>query len=453
MSCLLNPSSLNSCASAFQCAACPYAIKPTPPPSGPPRQVRSGSPTNRRTSGQEHAQKPKELPQHRPPKQKPIKPPSGEEKDSKGGIIIGGAIAAGLLAAVFGGGDRQGTAPPRTHAGTNATPSNRIIHNPVTNGYGTYVYSNGYYQGYFRNGKRHGHGKYTWANGNVYEGDYQNGKRTGQGIFYYRNGDIYNGGFENNLKHGQGTYFWKDTKYFQGTFVSDYGISGHIRYQSGLMYRGSIDKNGRGSYIWPSGISYNSNFQNGIPLEEGFVKTPEGKIWDNQGKGYRLPPFSGDDGLYRISGRYALEAGEAPSQSFTFVISNTNGAAAIFSGEDLEKGYNFENVPLGRGILNLGNGTIFYGIWSEKGTEFEGTVTWKTRHRYEGAWLISKNWWLFPGLNSAPHGNGTLYTPQDIPLEGNWDKGCYNEDFWDWATDFLPSDACDFTPENQGRQP
>ena len=38
------------------------------------------------------------------------------------------------------------------------------------------------YEGEWLNGKKHGHGIYTWTEGHRYEGDWRDGKRHGQGI-------------------------------------------------------------------------------------------------------------------------------------------------------------------------------------------------------------------------------------------------------------------------------
>jgi radial spoke head protein 1 len=112
------------------------------------------------------------------------------------------------------------------------------------------------YSGEYKNGRRSGTGKYTFASGTVYEGDYVNNakvsprvlalrfvtlltavvalqhgtgtmkypdgssyeggykmdKRHGQGVYTYANGDTYAGGWANGVKHGKGCYFFTATK-------------------------------------------------------------------------------------------------------------------------------------------------------------------------------------------------------------------------------------------------
>jgi len=42
------------------------------------------------------------------------------------------------------------------------------------------------YTGNFKNGYPHGHGVYTWSNGDVYEGEWDEGQRKGEGTLHYR---------------------------------------------------------------------------------------------------------------------------------------------------------------------------------------------------------------------------------------------------------------------------
>ena len=98
------------------------------------------------------------------------------------------------------------------------------------NGVGTKTYSNGNkYQGSFKNGKRHGKGKFIWASGALYEGNWVEGKREGQGQEILANGTIYVGGFKNDLKDGKGVLYnnIRDQKiikqgvWVNGTFQED----------------------------------------------------------------------------------------------------------------------------------------------------------------------------------------------------------------------------------------
>ena len=90
------------------------------------------------------------------------------------------------------------------------------------------------YEGEILNGKRHGHGTYTWADGDTYEGDWKDGKRCGRGklIQYGKSptGETYmkysyDGEWLDNREHGhgicvEGDFGWeKMDKVFEGEWV------------------------------------------------------------------------------------------------------------------------------------------------------------------------------------------------------------------------------------------
>ena len=60
-------------------------------------------------------------------------------------------------------------------------------------GYGKEIYDNGYYEGEFLKGKRHGKGKYVWNGGSYYDGEWKEGKQHGKGIYKGENGKITSG--------------------------------------------------------------------------------------------------------------------------------------------------------------------------------------------------------------------------------------------------------------------
>ena len=80
----------------------------------------------------------------------------------------------------------------------------------LMNGKGKLTFTNGdIYEGEFKDGKRHVRGKYTWADGDVYDGEFKDGKRHGQGKFTWADGsvnegDMYEGEYKNDRKHGRG---------------------------------------------------------------------------------------------------------------------------------------------------------------------------------------------------------------------------------------------------------
>ena len=57
------------------------------------------------------------------------------------------------------------------------------------------------YEGSYVQGRRQGHGKYTWANGDIYVGNWVNSKRSGQGKKTYKE--------SGKVEEGE----WKDDKF------------------------------------------------------------------------------------------------------------------------------------------------------------------------------------------------------------------------------------------------
>lgn len=78
------------------------------------------------------------------------------------------------------------------------------------NGYGKYVYNNGYYEGNFKNGYRNGEGQYFFDIGDYYIGNFADNKFNGKGTYYYTNGERYYGEWKDQRYHGYGQLFHFD---------------------------------------------------------------------------------------------------------------------------------------------------------------------------------------------------------------------------------------------------
>ena len=97
------------------------------------------------------------------------------------------------------------------------------------------------YKGEWRDGKAHGRGAHVWfrdvdrsadeasdvapsrfsASANKYVGAFVDGKRHGHGVFSYADGAKYVGAFFEDEKHGQGVYAFEDGSAFRGAFERD----------------------------------------------------------------------------------------------------------------------------------------------------------------------------------------------------------------------------------------
>ena len=112
-----------------------------------------------------------------------------------------------------------------------------------------------------------------------YCGDFVNGNFEGNGIFYYKNEEktYYEGGFKDNKRHGIGKYYIKNRLKYEGEFKDDeYDGQGIIYYQDGSYYKGGFakgKKNGEGAiYNRNNTILEEGEFENGITPINGMIK-------------------------------------------------------------------------------------------------------------------------------------------------------------------------------------
>ena len=87
------------------------------------------------------------------------------------------------------------------------TDSQKIKSITLENG-GTYI-------GELLNGKPEGKGKYIYPK-SEYEGYFKNGKKHGQGVLKFNNDYIYIGDYEEGFAHGKGTLYFCNEILYQG---------------------------------------------------------------------------------------------------------------------------------------------------------------------------------------------------------------------------------------------
>ncbi len=76
-------------------------------------------------------------------------------------------------------------------------------------------------EGEWFNGRLHGQGVYTYANGIKHIGAYKNGNKDGMGTYTHPSGDKYVGEFKDDKFHGQGTITKADGKSFEGIWENN----------------------------------------------------------------------------------------------------------------------------------------------------------------------------------------------------------------------------------------
>lgn len=116
-------------------------------------------------------------------------------------------------------------------------------------GQGTLTFTSGdKYVGQWRNDQKHGQGTYIFADGEKYVGQWQDNKMHGQGTYFFKSGNKYAGQWQNDKKHGQGTYFFKNGDKWEGTYSNN-------------------KKHGYGVYTWASGKATKEYWQDGKLVE------------------------------------------------------------------------------------------------------------------------------------------------------------------------------------------
>ena len=55
-------------------------------------------------------------------------------------------------------------------------------------------------------GKKHGHGKFNWADGSTYDGEFLNNNIHGQGVYEWADGRKFEGAWKNNKMDGKNCF-------------------------------------------------------------------------------------------------------------------------------------------------------------------------------------------------------------------------------------------------------
>lgn len=104
------------------------------------------------------------------------------------------------------------------------------------------------YEGEWKDGKRNGQGKCTWASGSVYKGEWKDGKFNGQGKKTWADGTVYEGEWKDDQSNGQGKYTWADGTVYEGEWKDDKMVKGRKTFPTGTVIEGEW-KNGT---LWGS---------------------------------------------------------------------------------------------------------------------------------------------------------------------------------------------------------
>jgi hypothetical protein len=153
-----------------------------------------------------------------------------------------------------------------------------IIQTKSTKTKGDYIYI-----GEYKDGKRHGQGTFTWADGTKYVGQYKDDKRHGQGTYTFADGRKYVGQYKDGKKHGEGTFTWADGDKYIGEFKDNKANGqGTFTFASGNKYVGEFKdgkRHGKGTLTFPHGGVYVGEFQNDKEHGRATYTRSSGEIW------------------------------------------------------------------------------------------------------------------------------------------------------------------------------
>ncbi|KAM6434432.1 MORN repeat-containing protein 1 isoform 2-T2 [Liasis olivaceus] len=172
------------------------------------------------------------------------------------------------------------------------------------NGYGRYVYPNSFfkYEGQWKRGKKHGHGKLLFKDGSYYEGEFANGEIVGHGLRYWAStGNTYSGQFLCGELHGHGVFRYGNGGKYEGEF--SYGIRegyGSLTGKDGETYQGCFHNNkkhGGGKMTFPNGDEFEGDWILDQRQGHGMLHCPDGTLYE-----WRNDTFNGQGCMIHCSG-------------------------------------------------------------------------------------------------------------------------------------------------------
>jgi hypothetical protein len=279
-------------------------------------------------------------------------------------------------------------------------------------GKGTYTYPDGRgtYDGEWKDGKRHGHGKFEYANGNKYDGDWVNDEQNGRATIVFKSmnvytGDVldnkleghgemiyhkdikdnnlasYKGEWKNNLYHGKGSLQFKSGQVWEGEWKEgdrDDGQGKVLKKDGSILYEGELKRDkyhGKGKLKCSDGTSYDGDFINGLFDGKGTIFYKDGSIC-----------YEGEFKKGTKDGKGKLTYADGKSYEGDFINDLFDGKGKLFykDGSICYEGEFKENKMYGKGKYTYINGTTYDGDWIDSQYNGNGVLTEANGKKTEG---------------------------------------------------------------------
>lgn len=150
-----------------------------------------------------------------------------------------------------------------------------------SNGWGEMVFEDGYYQGFWLDGKRNGYGLFDWNESGKYIGFWVDDSMTGYGVYIGKNKDIV-GEFKDGFLQGMGYIVeggkWEQGRYDKSILVDSFAFDVN-GVEMGCIAGDCVDRYGR--YNWSNGDSFTGFFREG-KMFLGSLKLANGNKYTGQ---------------------------------------------------------------------------------------------------------------------------------------------------------------------------
>ncbi len=251
------------------------------------------------------------------------------------------------------------------------------------NGYGKDVYDNGYYEGYFKDGKRHGKGTYYWDSGSIYEGDWEHDLKSGYGKMTVSWGS-YEGLWKDDIRFGNGIETNNKGEVFEGIW-NDTDTATNVFYTyNGVTKRGKIEN---GKFVDDGSASLYTNFK----TEKYDNGTYEGNFEHGKRHGF---------GIYRWNSGSRYEG--------AWVDDIRKGFGKFFWTDGSHYEGEWENDKMnGYGVYLSAGGSRYEGFWKDD-NKLRGKQVYSWGY-YDGEWA-NKTW----------HGRGKEVINNGATYEADW---------------------------------